>query len=153
MDKDLIAAIVLVALLIVQQYLNRKKGLNNATRLENETNQLARQTSATVNKCSQRVSDSIEANEHVVAVIKEFLAKNDFGHLHDRQSEALQMLVKMGENQSLCMRALDGIANITRSIADDIQQTNSELAHEKIEGRLETMKIMITDVKSKLNQL
>ena len=82
-----------------------------------------------------------------MVAIKEHLAKNDLGHVSSRLEEAVRMLEKMGDHQSACLAALDRVSNLVRSIADDMQQTNSELAHEKIQGKLHRLDDLVRDVK------
>lgn len=152
MDKDIVAAIILVLLIIFRDFFKNRNGKNNATKLELENNKLTRQTSEAVTRCADKTNGVIASNIEVLGEIKRLLEKNEFGHLHDRQLKTLQMLEKMGEHQNICLSTLDRMGGLIRSIADDIQQTNSSVVHERIEGKLHSMEEMLRDVKYKLNK-
>jgi len=139
-DKDIIGAIVLVALLIVQQYFNRKKGITNATEYEQESARITKQTSETVNRCSSETKAAMGA-------IARHLEKNDLGHVSARLEETVRMLAKMGEHQNACLNTLDRVSSLVRSIADDLQKTDSRIVHEQIQSKVHNLEDLIKDVK------
>ena len=140
MEKDIIGAIVLVALLIVQQYFNRKKGIKNATVYEQESAKLVRQTSEVVNRCAAE-------NKIILVALNRHLEKNDLGHLSTELNNAIRMLEAMVERQNIGIVTLDRISSLVHSISDDIQKTDSRIVHERISNNLHTVEMLVEDIK------
>jgi hypothetical protein len=139
MDKDIIGAIALVLALMVQQFFSRRKGKND-NKLEQETNKLVKQSNETVNRCSAEtriVLDAIDKN----------MAKNDVGHLSTRLNDTVQLLATMVDHQSECIGTLNRVSSVVRSIADDLQKTDSRIVHQDIQNKINMVESLVEDVK------
>ena len=133
-------AIALMCLLIVQQVLKAKKGNDHVSRLERENNALAKQTSETVNKCSQKT-------EAIIGAIAKHLAENDVGQLFNDIAKALTLLDEMDGRQEVHQRELDRISSLCRYIADDLQKADIRVNHEKLHNKVASVETLAKDVK------
>lgn len=139
-EYPIAALIILAMLLVIQQIVAKWKGASNASRDERESLRLAKQTSETVNSCKTETKE-------VLAAIKGHLAKNDLGHVSTQLDDAVQLLAKVGDHQSKCLFTLDRVSGLVRSIADDLQKTDSRIVHEQIQSKVHSVEELIKDVK------
>ncbi len=139
-EYPLAGLIVLAALLLVQQILAKWKGGSDASRNERESLKLAKQISETVNSYKAETQLALSS-------IKEHMVKNDIGHVSARLDDAVRMLATMADHQGECLGTLDRVSGLVRSIADDLQKTDSRIVHEQIQGKVLSVEALIKDVK------
>lgn len=133
-------AMLLVGMLLVHQIIAKWRGTQNVSKFESESNRLAKQTSETVNKCAEKANVLMEA-------IERHLAKNDLGHVSAQLHDAVQMLEKMADHQGRCVASLDRVSSLCRSIADDIQKTDSRIVHAQIGSKITSVQAIVDDIK------
>ncbi len=133
-------AMVLVALLIIQQIVAKWKGGNNADRINVESNRLAQQTSETVNSCATKTTE-------IMVRIDEYIQSNHVGQLSTRLEHAVQVLEAMANSQNVHETSLDRIIDLCDSINNDLQRTDSRLVHETMLHEINTVKAIAQDVK------
>lgn len=128
----LAGAMLIAMLLIIQQIVRVWKGKNDVTRIESETNKLARQTSETVNLCSSRTQEVMDR-------LDEFIQTNDIGHVSTEVKHAVSLLVALAKDQELHKRTLDRIDELCHDIDRDIRGSSSRVEHTQILGKLDAL--------------
>ena len=139
-DHPLAGALMLAMLLVIMQIIKAWKGTNNVTRLEQENNKLARQTSETVNHCATRTHALME-------VMEEFVQENDVRHLRSRVSDAIRLLDKMGHDQELHDNSLERVAELCRDIVSTLERTDSRVVHAQITNQIDSLEKTVEDIK------
>lgn len=142
----LAGAVVIVIMLIAQQLLKLWLGKGDVTRIEQENNKLAKQTSETVNHCAAR-------SHAVMEKLEEFLHESDLRHIPDRLDKTLLVLEKVVEHQGSYKTLLDRVLSLSSAIDADIKRTDSRVVHQEILNYLEREKDVLADIKRIVQQL
>jgi hypothetical protein len=140
-------AMFIALLLIVQKIVATWRGNSVSTQLERETNKLARQTSETVNRCSERTGELMAATKDVIIAIEKHLAENNVRHLHSRLDAALHMLEEMANNKDLHRVQLERLGDLCGNIVSDLKLTDSRVVHSDILHRIEQVESTCKDIK------
>lgn len=139
-ENPLAGSMVLVALLIINQIVKAWRGKDDTSKLEQENNKLAKQTSETVNSCAARTHEVME-------VIEEFVSQNDLGYLSNRLDHAVSLLEKMGQGQGVSAASLDRITGLCNSIIRNLERADSRVVHATLLNNIEIVKGLVEDVK------
>lgn len=146
-QNPMAGALLLAILLVVQQIIRAWKGGSDASRIEQEAIKLLRQTSETVNKCSERTGKVMDATKDVIITIEKYLATNDFGRLSARLNDAVQMLEAMASHKDIHHSALERVSDLCHDIATDLQRTDSRVVHADILHKIEAIETIANDNK------
>ena len=139
-DHPLAGALMLAMLLVIMQIIKAWKGTSSVSRIEQENNKLAKQTSETVNHCATRTHALME-------VMEEFIQENDVRHLHSELTAAIHLLEKVHEHTGGCQAKLGRVDSVCRDLAANIERTDSRVVHAQIVNKVDTLEKLLEDVK------
>ena len=139
-EHPLAGAMVLVALLFIQQIVRAWRGNTDVNRIERENLKFAKQTNETVNTCATRSYALME-------LMDRFMEQNDIGHLSDQLTKTLKMLEKVAGSQGVSKHELDRVVDLCNSISGDLQRTDSRVVHSQIMSKVEQVKVQMEDIK------
>jgi archaellum component FlaC len=139
-DHPLAGALMLTMLLVIGQIVKAWKGQAHVSRLEQENNRLAKQTSETVNTCAARTHD-------LMGRMEKFMDANDLGRVHSQLAHSLLVLEKVSSNTAHCKESLDRVDSLCSDIASDIKRTDSRVVHASIVSQLGVLEKLVEDIK------
>jgi archaellum component FlaC len=139
-DHPLAGALMLGMLLVIGQIVKAWKGQSYVSRIEQENNRLAKQTSETVNTCAARTHELMERME-------KFMDANDLGRVHSQLAHSIQVLENVSNNTTHCKKSLDRVDGLCSDISSDIKRTDSRVVHASIVSQLSVLERLVEDIK------